>query len=456
MHALSMPTSLRVPSSCYKPMSTLPQIISRRTLLKGALSGAAVSLSGSIQAQLGSADLPLPPIETGPSSLAQDEAFWREVASFYDRTEGVTNLEHGYWGKMARPVQEAYIAATKMVNAQNSFYARKDYGADFRESTRRAAEALGAQSGELVLTRNATEAIHNLIRQYQGLESGDKVLYTDIDYPSFKETMHWLDAGRDVSPVEVVLPARANQSQILDIYKSAFDRNPSLKLMLLTHVSNQHGLVLPVAAIAEEARGRGVDVICDTAQSWGLVDYKITDLNVDWAGFNLHKWIGSPVGVGALYMRAGSLEKIAPYPGEADPENTNAFSRVHTATSNFAAILAIPAALDFHQAIGGANKEARLRYLRSIWTEEAENLTHIEVLGGTDEASWTGMGSFRLAGQESVEQANALQQRLEKDFGIFTVVRRGLASGSCIRITPQVFTSADEIGQLVDALKKLA
>ena len=109
-----------------------------------------------------------------------------------------------------------------------------------------------------------------------------------------------------------------------------------------------------------------------------------------------------------------------------------------------------------HEALESANKEARLRYLRSLWTDEAEHMAHIEVLGGSDEASWTGIGSFRLAGKTSIEDARQLQLRLEQEFGIFSVVRKGLASGGCVRITPQVYNNPDEIGQLVDAMRKLA
>ena len=187
-----------------------------------------------------------------------------------------------------------------------------------------------------------------------------------------------------------------------------------------------------------------------------MLDFNINDLNVDWAGFNLHKWLGSPVGVGALYMRRGSLAKIAPYPGEEDPENTRAATRIHTATSNFAAMMVVPEAIAFHQKLGPANKEARLRYLRAAWTAPAEQMPHIEVLGGKDEQSWSGMGAFRLRGQSSAAEVNQLQQRLENEFGIFTVGRFGLADGACIRITPQVFTSLEEVQQLVAALEQLA
>ena len=294
------------------------------------------------------------------------------------------------------------------------------------------------------------------MRQYRGLGEGDAILLADIDYPGFKSHMHWLGEGRGVRVIEIEVPSRANQAQIRDLYLRAFEDNPDLRLMLITHVSNQHGLVVPVAEITAEARRRGIDVICDAAQSWGLLDFEVASLGADWVAFNLHKWIGAPVGTGALYMRRGSLSKIAPYPGEEDPENTRIAARVHPGTINFAARLAIPAALDFHEAIGSANKEARLRYLRSLWTAEAEQMSHLEVLGGSDEESWTGIGSIRHVGRKTIEDAQALQLRLEQDFGVFSVVRKGLASGGCVRFTPQVYTTPDEIAVLVEALRKLA
>ncbi|MEM1402535.1 MAG: aminotransferase class V-fold PLP-dependent enzyme [Pseudomonadota bacterium] len=388
-------------------------------------------------------------------ALARDEGYWGEVAQHFTRAGPLVNLEHGYWGKMAAPVQDAYLQATRQINDESSIYGRKHYGKDAEASVERIARSLGVSAHEIVLTRNATEAIHNLIRQYTGLAPGDRVLYADIDYPQFKTTMAWLEQSRGVSVTRLDLPGRASGQQIVDRYVEAFDRHTDLKLMLLTHASNQHGLVLPVRRIAAEARRRGIDVICDCAQSWGLVDFQIEDLGVDWAGFNLHKWIGNPLGVGALYLRRGSYRKIAPYPGEEDADHSRAAARVHTGTANFAAMASVPWALDFHEALGGANKEARLRYLRSLWTDAADTLEHIEVLGGATEDDWSGMGAFRLAGQSSVDDARALQARLENDFGIFTVMRGGLSGGACVRVTPQVFNTPEDMARLSDALMQL-
>ncbi|EAQ98561.2 Selenocysteine lyase [Congregibacter litoralis KT71] len=430
--------------------------LSRRRLMAGmgtAAAGAMLWGHGALGAA--SDSLPESPSGTSAEDLARDESYWQRVASFYDRTEGIVNLEHGYWGKMPRPVQSSYLQALERVNTQNSFYARKEFSSDYRRAVEQAAALLGAEPDEIVLTRNATESIQSLILQYDSLKTGDSVLLADVDYPSFKTLMRSLEQSRGVKAVELALPRRATQAELLAAYTEAFDANPKLKLMLLTHVSNQHGLVLPVAKITAEARLRGIDVICDNAQSWGLLDYRITDLGVDWAAFNLHKWIGAPLGVGALYMRRGTREKIKVHPGERDLSSKSVGARVHPGTINFAAIIAVPDALGFHNAVGGANKTARLRYLNELWREEAETLSHIEVLGGADPESRTGMGSFRLLGKNSDDDAKALQKTLEADFGIFSVARYGLADGACVRITPQVFTTPNDLRQLVSALKRI-
>ena len=432
-------------------------IISRRHILGAIASTPMLAFVGSTKNALSSISIDSTlrhSLDTNALNLAKNEDYWRKVASYYDKTKGIVNLEHGYWGKMANPVQNFYISATKMVNEQNSFYARKDYKKDLAKSVQRVADALGVDTDEIVLTRNATEALQNLIRQYRGLKAGDSVLYADIDYPTYKKDMVWLKQAYGVKPIEIELPVRANQKDILAMYIKAFEENQGIKMMLVTHVSNQHGMKVPVKEITTEARKRGIDVISDNAQSWGLLDYKMNELNVDFAVFNLHKWIGSPVGVGALYIRKSALHKIAPYMGEED-DNTKIESRVHVATSNFAAMLSIPAALDFHEIIGAKNKQARLNYLRQLWLSKASKLKHIEVLGGTDEASRTGMGSFRIRGKNSIEDAKALQLRIEKEFGVFTVVRKGLASGGCVRVTPQVFNTPEQIKQLVDALNQI-
>ena len=368
----------------------------------------------------------------------------------------MVNLEHGYWGQMANPVKAFFQQATDRINQQNSYYARREYDNDLKNNVQAIADALGVSPDEIALTRNASEAMQNLVRQYRNWAPGDKVLYSDIDYPNFKRLIRWLEEARGVEVVKITIPERATRQMLLDAYTTAMAAHPELKAMLLTHVCNQHGLRLPAQDITTAARRRNIDVFCDAAQSWGLTDFKVEDLGVDFAIFNLHKWIGAPVGVGALYIRREALDKVSPFPGESERDTSRAASRVNTATVNFAAFISVAPALQFQQRIGLRNKEERLKYLASLWRGPADTMRHINVLGAADTDSATGMGGFRVRGKTSLEDNRALQKRLETEFGVFTVVRDGLDGGCIIRVTPQVHTTLADVGQLVAALERLA
>lgn len=115
---------------------------------------------------------------------------------------------------------------------------------------------------------------------------------------------------------------------------------------MLTHLSHRTGLVLPVAEIARMARTRGIDVILDAAHSWGQVEFNPRDLGIDFIGFNLHKWIGAPIGAGFLYIAKDRLADIDRNKADEDFPEADIRSRVHTGTVNFATVLTIPAALE--------------------------------------------------------------------------------------------------------------
>ncbi|MGP4945049.1 aminotransferase class V-fold PLP-dependent enzyme [Pseudoalteromonas nigrifaciens] len=425
----------------------------RRTFLKSFASLGLVSLSS--QARLTTTN-EITPLSTKPTQdLVKDEDYWDRVRTLFPVQRDIINLEHGYWGKMATVVEEALASNTHKVNKELSWYARKEYKSDFIKARQSVSDALGVKVNELMLTRNATESFVNLITQYNGLTQQDSILWADTDYPSFQRKMKWLAKKNNIKGHRINLPSTGSNSDYIQAYKDAFENYPNLKLILLTHVSNQHGLILPIKEIAAMAKARGIEVICDCAQSWGLLNFQMKELGVDWAVFNLHKWIGSPVGVGALYMREGTLANVNPFPGE-EVGDTDVVNRVHLATSDFAAFITVPKSIEFHNSIGAANKEARLKYLREAWVNEVKTLPEVEVLGGDSMENASGVGGFRLKNKTSREELNKLQARLQNEFGIFTVVRDSLSSGCCIRVTPQIFTPYSHIKALVTAIKVIA
>jgi selenocysteine lyase/cysteine desulfurase len=280
------------------------------------------------------------------------------------------------------------------------------------------------------------------------------VLCADIDYDNMITTIHWLKQRRGVEVVPIAMPEPATYQSLIDCYAQAMARYPKLKMMLLTHVNHRNGMVLPVAEINRMARERGIDTIVDTAHGFGQLDMRIPDLQADFAGINLHKWIGAPIGIGAIYIKRGRVRDIDPYMGEKDRDDVR--TRVHTGTINFAAYLTLPLALDLHEQIGVANKQARLARLRNRWLDAVREVDGIELLASADPRLSSAIASFRLRGRTSVADSVALSRRLLQEHGVFTVSRDGLASGACVRATPSIFTSEAEVDRLSAALRRVA
>jgi isopenicillin-N epimerase len=411
--------------------------IDRRTLLAGSLA--------------------LPALATAARAAPQDdEAFWRSIAAHYDVPKDVLQLENGNWSAMARPVREAYQDLVARVNRDTSFYARRGMGRDLIAARDAAAAAMGVKPGELAFTRNATEALETLILRYNGLQPGDAVLYADLDYDSMQACMASLGPLRGAQVVRIALPEPATKQGLIDAYAAAIAAHPRLKLILLTHLSHRTGLVLPVKEIAALARARGIDVVVDAAHSWGQLDFALPELDCDFVGINGHKWLGAPLGVAFLHIREGALDRIDRHPANPADGRTDIGTRVHLGTYDFAASLAVPAALAFQAMIGSTRRAARLQALRDRWVARARTLANVEVLTPDDRALHGGITSFRLKGVTDVPGNVRIAQQLLDKHGIFTVHRDGAASGACVRVTPALFTSMADIDRFATALAEIA
>ncbi|WP_033924466.1 aminotransferase class V-fold PLP-dependent enzyme [Sphingomonas sp. 35-24ZXX] len=420
--------------------------IDRRTLLTGAAAFAAAPLASPL-ARAASAS---------QGAAAQDEAYWARVAAQYDRPESVIQLENGNWGMMARPVLAQYQQAVARVNRDTSFYARRGMGRDLMAAQQRLASHLGVATNEIVFTRNATEALKSLIGGYNRIGPGTAVLHADLDYDSMQASLVNAARLRGARVVKIDLPEPATHDAVLAAYAAAFAAHRDLKLVLLTHISHRTGLMLPVRAIADMARARGIDTILDAAHSLGQVDYRLPDLGVDFIGFNLHKWIGAPLGVGAMYIRAERLDAIDPDLADDHAKLESIASRVHTGTVDFAALLTLPAALDFQAAIGAPAREQRLRSLRDRWVRQVRTHPDIAVLTPDDPRMHGAITSFRVRRCTSDADNRAVAQALLESHGIFTVQRGGVAAGACVRVTPALCNTMADVDALAKALQELA
>jgi|TARA_R110002096_G_scaffold435927_1_gene664264 selenocysteine lyase/cysteine desulfurase len=386
---------------------------------------------------------------------ADDENFWAIIRNQYDVTSDVTNLEAGYWGIMSIPVTQDYIKNTHYVNQNSSYYARRLYRKDYNKIVARIAKKLGVGADEIVLTRNATESLQSLINGYNKLQEGDTVIYADLDYGSMQSEMRYLKTHRKANVVSIAIPEPASYENVIAAYAKALDDHPNCKMMLMTHVSNRTGLITPVKEVAAMAKARGVDVILDAAHSWGQFEFDFQELGVDFVGFNLHKWIGVPLGVGAMYIRKNRVLDIDPLRGEAGPDNDEVRTRVHTGTMNFAAVMTIPAALDFRENIGQKNIEGRLRALRNQWVDQVIDNKNVEILTPQDERMYAAITSFRLKGKTSYEDNRDLMNTLSEKYGIFTVAISGIAKGGGIRVSPSLYNSREDMDKLAAAINDI-
>ncbi len=399
---------------------------------------------------------PLPAQPPGTiEQIAQDEAYWREIAAQYAITDSVTNLEAGYWGMMAAPVLAAYHRNVDRVNRESSYFARRQFPALSQQARARTAAALGVDATEIAFARNATEALQSIIGQYNRLEAGDAVMYADLDYPAMQMAMNALAAKRGASVATLEIPEPSTRETIIAAYTRALDSHPRTKLLLLTYPSNKTGLMPPVQELVALATARGVDTVLDAAHAFGQVPLSLRETGATFGGVNLHKWIGAPIGVAALYVRRDVLERVDRAHGDDGPlERID--SRIHTGTTDFAAVMTVPDALDFQEAIGIPRKAARLRYLRDAWVRPAREITGVDILTPDEPGLAGAITSFRLRGDGSREGNARVAQRLLEEFGIFTVARSGLAKGDCVRVTPALYSTPADAAKLVDALRALA
>jgi isopenicillin-N epimerase len=385
---------------------------------------------------------------------ARDEAFWRTFADRYAIEPGPINLENGYFGRMSRTVVEEYQRNIELINRGNSVYVRQRFeqGEGLKISAQ-VAELIGVPAESVALTRNASDGLQSLIRNYNRLQPGDQVLICDLEYDTVKGAMRWLAGYRGVEVIEIEHAHPASFDSLLATYRDTFARYPRLKLMALTHVTHRTGLVMPVQAIAAAAREHGIDVILDGAHALGQFEFDLDELGIAFAAYNLHKWIGAPLTLGFLYIAPERLADIDPDMGEMHFPINDIRARTPYSTPNIPALLTLPLVLEEHRAMGGAvAKGARLNYLRNLWVQAVRELPGIEVLTPDDPRLYCGITSMRFTAQADQQ---AMVEKLLSDYNLFTVVRSGAACGPCIRITPGLTTTADDMTLLTTALTEL-
>lgn len=381
--------------------------------------------------------------------IAQDEAYWQEVAKAYHVSKDFVNLENGFYSLAAWPVLEAQWQHIQRVNEIPSYYMRTYQWDERNKVTDALAEFAGCSVDEMVVCRNTTEALDTVILGLD-LDPGDEAIMCNHDYGSMRAAFNQR-ARRDKIVNHVIsLPLHPKDDQeIVDAYERAI--TPRTKVLLVSHLVNITGQVLPVRKICDMAHSHGVEVICDSAHALGHLDFKIRDLNCDYWGTSLHKWIGAPLGSGILYVKKEKITKVWPLLGDDSFPDDDIRKFRHFGTLPVTGHVSILDALKFQDSIGVSRKQARLRYLKQYWTEKVKDVPGVIVNTPWEEERSSGIANVGLSNLSP----KALADTLMDHHKIFTVAIDNEAVKG-IRVTPHLYTSLDELDQLVAALTKLS
>nr|WP_295786641.1 aminotransferase class V-fold PLP-dependent enzyme [Rhodoferax sp.] len=391
-------------------------------------------------------------VSTATGSIAaDDEAYWATIAAQYAPSPDFINLENGYFGMQATPVFAAFQRHQATVNAENSYFLRERFESQLEDVMQTLARFCGVQRNELLLTRNLIEGMNILLQGYP-FEAGDGVVCATHDYDSVVETLDMVQQRRQLDVVRIRVPLDPESDvQIVQLYEDAI--TAKTRVILVTHLVHRTGQIMPVAKIAAMAWARGVDVMVDAAHSFAQLDYRLPDLGADFVAVNLHKWLGAPLGVGAVYIRQPRIAGIAPLYGDTRTAVDNIHKLGHVGTVPPAPILNIVDALDFHLSMGSRNKEVRLRYLSQYWLQQVRALPGVQVLTPSDPARSCAIAVFRIQGIPSSQVA----QRLMADYKIFTVLRGIDVDGSDgVRVTPHLYTRLQDLDTLVAGIRQIS
>lgn len=383
--------------------------------------------------------------------LATNEDFWSGIRQGYRLKPDYINLENGYYNILPEETLEAFIRHAREINYEGSYYMRTVQYERKKAMAARLAELGGCLPEELVITRNTTESLDMIIGGYHWKE-GDEAIMALQDYGAMLQMFRQAERRYGIVCKTVSVPNHpADDEELVRLYEKAI--TPRTKLLMVCHMINITGQILPVRKICDMAHSHGVEVMVDGAHSFAHIRYDIPGLGCDYYGASLHKWLSVPLGAGILYVKKGLTDKI--WPLLAEPDNgAQGIARLnHTGTLPVHVDLSINDAIDYYQALGPEKKEERLRYLQQYWTAKVRNVPGIVVNTPADPARACGIANV---GVKSVKPAD-LAARLLQQYKIYTVaIDMADAGVQGCRITPNVFTTPEELDKLVSALMEIA
>ena len=376
--------------------------------------------------------------------------YWKGVSSLYKQNIDFINLESGYFSPSPESVKDYWINYVNEINESPSYYMRTKQ-TKMREKVRETlASYSGVSSEEICLTRNTTESMNIII---QGLKIGreDEILRTNLEYPNIIQALDMRERryGTKIRVVDVPIHP-VDQNEIVDKVISAVDKRT--KILLISHMVFLNGQVFPVKEVCAKAKEMGLYTIVDGAHSFSHVDMDISDIGCDFYASSLHKWLGAPLGNGLLYVRKGMVDKLWPLYGDTQYEDDNIMKLEHLGTRPCSDQNGIIPAVEFNLKVGKKNKSKRLKSLQMRWANELKDHKNIIINTPLGEGQSFGIANVGVRGIRPGDLAD----RLFDEHDIFTVPiddERGIRG---LRVSPNLYSTVEDIDKFIDAMLKIA
>jgi selenocysteine lyase/cysteine desulfurase len=384
------------------------------------------------------------------AAVAADEDFWFQVRHAFSIDRNIINLNNGSVCPSPKVVQEAMLHYLEVMNMQPSYYVDEMLIPHSETVRRRLAATFGCNAEEIAITRNASEALET-VQLGLDLKTGDEVLTTTQDYPSMLTAWRQREMRDGIVLKTFAFPTPPPSLHDLT---ERFERavTPRTRVIMFCHVTYTTGQIFPVREICRMARARNILTIVDGAHAFAHFPFRRDDLDCDYYGSSLHKWLTAPVGTGFLYARRDRIANV--WPLLAAPEKMRDDIRKFESTGTFpvANRNAITEALAFLDSIGLERKAARLQYLRERWSRRVASLPNVRLHNSLDPAQSCGIGAFSIQGIDASKLTDCLMQK----YGIHVRPRYVPSEFSAVRVTPNVYTTIEEIDTFSAAIEEIA
>jgi selenocysteine lyase/cysteine desulfurase len=378
---------------------------------------------------------------------ADDEGAWSVVQRQFAVDRGIVNLNHAGVGTCPIPVIEAAerLGREGEKCAPGTIFG---YAPKLEPIRAKLAGMLHADPEEVAIVRNATEALQAVLLGFP-LKQGDEVLTTSLDYWAMIDAIEQRRDRDGAVLRKVEVPAPATMDELVAAVVGGI--NDRTKLILLSHPINLNGQLFPVRRICDAAHARGIEVVVDAAQSFGMVPLDVRELGCDYLGTSLHKWLQAPKGSGMLYVRRDKIRKVWPLFAAGSTKPADDIRKFELFGTWPETILAIDAAIAWHQMIGAERKERRLRHLTARWLEPVRKIPGVRVHTPLDPQGSCGIATIELAGWTSAR----LRQWLLDEKKILTMdVARRTKQFQGVRVSAGLSTTIGELDRFVMAIEE--